>query len=206
MEMRLSRDKICFVSAFNFSYICRLYMKNIVKKYCSAILVLWYCVSIIGFDVHTCNGSGRSFLANFISGMNCADIHPGHVCGISHDEPCGHAARCSHYIGCSGCCHSDASATEVFADDILACLSSEACVSSECCSDHYQVLSVTGLQQEDSHRHYDECHCGHCPCLAGQMSILPEVPLITRPAVFSGSVCQEPRNIDILASYGVWRI
>lgn len=159
-----SKSKVYFDSALNFCYICRLYMKNIVKKYCSAILVLWYCVSIIGFDVHTCNGSGRSFLANFISGMSCTDIHPEHVCGISHDEPCGH---CSHCSGCSGCCHGDTSATEVFADDILACVSSEACLSSDCCSDHYQVLAVTGLQQEDSHRHYDECHCGHCPCLAG---------------------------------------
>ncbi|MDE6147208.1 MAG: hypothetical protein K2G18_04000 [Bacteroidales bacterium] len=176
-------------------------MKNIVKKYCSVLLVLWYCVSVIGFDVHTCNGSGRSFLANFISGMSCSEIHPGHVCGILHYEPCGHSGCCSHGSGSSGCCHGESSATDDCADGILAC------VSPDCCSDHYQVLSLTGVHQEDSHRHYDECHCGHCPCL-GEFSGIPfsVKPSMTAYLNFSGSVSFVPAHPETLSCFGVWRI
>lgn len=169
-------------------------MKEIVKKYCSALLVLWYCVSVIGFDVHTCNGTGRSFLASFVSGMSCTDIHPWHHCGAPDSCCPGHAVDCRH----SCCCCAEAVASCRETDDLV--------IASHCCSDHYQVLAVTGMQQEDAHRHYDECHCGHCPCLADSYVSLPEA--VARPCrlVRPVSGFGELFRPDILTSYGVWRI
>ena len=55
-------------------------MKKVCTKIFAALLVVWYLVGIIGFDMHTCNGSGRSFVVAFFEGMACEDIHPEHVC------------------------------------------------------------------------------------------------------------------------------
>lgn len=156
-------------------------MKNAVKKYCSVLVALWYCVSVIGFDVHTCTGSGRSFLANFISGMSCSEIHPGHVCHSSH-------SHCpDEYCSCQKV-HEDG-------------------VSSACCTDDYQVLLLTGVHQEDCHKHYDECHCGHCPCLGEFCGIPFSVkPFMTAYLNFSGSVSCEPAHPETLSRFGVWRI
>ena len=54
-------------------------MKALLIKLSAMLMVLWYSMSIIGFDVHTCNGSGKSFIATFVSGTGCEDIHPDHV-------------------------------------------------------------------------------------------------------------------------------
>ena len=60
------------------------------------LLIVWYCFSIIGFNVHTCNASGRSFIATFIGGLECSDIHPEHhhcdchSCHHSEDDDCCH--------------------------------------------------------------------------------------------------------------------
>ena len=55
-------------------------MKEIVTKIFAALLVVWYLVGIIGFDVHTCSGSGRSFVVAFFEEMTCEEIHPEHSC------------------------------------------------------------------------------------------------------------------------------
>lgn len=112
-------------------------MRNVFMKISALLLVMWYCMSIIGFDVHTCRESGRSFVTSCIVGTECEDIHPEH-----HHDHC-----------CSGCGNHESS-------------SEGECVSSdECCTDDIQVLVLTGSNTNDGHRHYDECHCGHCPCI-----------------------------------------
>lgn len=93
-------------------------MKNVVLKYASALLAVWYCLSIIGFDVHSCEATGDIFVNSILSGTTCDDIHPEHEC-------CGHGTCCGgHGSSCcgdhqedDGCCTND---IEVLDDDALA--------------------------------------------------------------------------------------
>lgn len=127
-------------------------MKGIMMKICAVLLAVWYCMSIIGFDVHTCNGTGRTFVATFAEGLTCEDIHPEHhctpgQCRTSHDAGCCHEDCCSHSE--KTCGHEGESELD----------------SPSCCSDSYQSILLTGFRADDDHRHYDECHCGNCPCV-----------------------------------------
>lgn len=115
-------------------------MKNIVIKYMSALLAVWYCLSIIGFDVHSCEATGESFLASTISGITCEDIHPEHSC---HDH--GH---CCHHGHGSSCTHG-----EEVADD------------SRCCTDDIHILAVQGIASDDSQRHSCKWTSGYSPCI-----------------------------------------
>ena len=94
-------------------------MKNVVTYCVAAFMVLWYSLSVIGFDVHTCNGSGKTFIATVISGTGCDDIHP------EHDAPC-----------CSCCqCEDEADSDELR--------------TKPCCSDDWQMIVLTGLRSDD---------------------------------------------------------
>lgn len=68
----------------------RLEMRSMSMKISALALVLWYVVSIIGFGVHTCGASQRSFLTSFVTGMTCEEVHASE----SHDCECDHC--CSH--------------------------------------------------------------------------------------------------------------
>jgi hypothetical protein len=68
-------------------------MKSFVKTFMAALLVVWYSLSVIGFDVHTCSGSGEVFIATVASGFSCEDIHPEHAhktCGCCHSHDGSH--------------------------------------------------------------------------------------------------------------------
>lgn len=137
-------------------------MKGIMMKICAVLLAVWYCMSIIGFDVHTCNGSGRTFVATFAEGLTCEDIHPEHhctpgQCRTSHDAGCCHEDCCSHSENTCGHETSDDSCCSHEGESELD--------SPSCCSDSYQSILLTGFRVDDDHRHYDECHCGNCPCV-----------------------------------------
>lgn len=98
------------------------------------LLIVWYCFSIIGFNVHTCNASGRSFIATFISGLECSDIHPEH-----------------HH--CDGhCCHHS---------DDCACHHHDHCTikSADCCSDDHMSLEITGAVSHDGQQEQDFQGC-----------------------------------------------
>jgi hypothetical protein len=71
-------------------------MKNLVLKYVSAFLTVWYCLSIIGFDVHSCAATGSVFVNSVLSGMTCDDIHPEHDC-CDHGSCCDHESCCAHH-------------------------------------------------------------------------------------------------------------
>lgn len=120
---------------------------------CTAVLiVLWYVFSIIGFDVHTCSHTGKSYVATFVSGYGCDDIHPEHHCG----KDCCHGHRPIVVTDISPLC-----------DAVLA----DSCAG-HCCEDSIKVLALTGVSQSDGHHHYNECHCGHCLCIAASTGVL----------------------------------
>ena len=98
-------------------------MKGVMTKVAALLLIVWYSMSIIGFGVHTCNGSGKSFVVSFVEGFSCEDIHPEHHC--SKSSCCGH----SH-----GCCD---------ADDMVSLKSKS------CCSSEYQMLTLTGTISDE---------------------------------------------------------
>ena len=50
-------------------------MKNVLMKISAIALVIWYCLSIIGFDVHTCSETGDSFVHISFTSHSCHDIH-----------------------------------------------------------------------------------------------------------------------------------
>ena len=68
-------------------------MKSVFLKYVSALMAVWYCLSIIGFDVHSCTATGSTFVNSVLSGVECEDVHPEHDC-------CCHGSCCN-----SGCNH-----------------------------------------------------------------------------------------------------
>lgn len=92
-------------------------MKKILTDVTALLLVLWYSLSVIGFDVHTCSDSGDAYIATVASGFTCEDIHPGH----------GHS-------GCSCCHHHEA-------DDDTHELGA-----GSCCSDEFHVIIITGVK------------------------------------------------------------
>lgn len=111
-------------------------MKNVMMKISAVMLVIWYCISIIGFDVHTCMTSGESYVVTVLEGTECKDIHPEHTCcadAISHSCPCCHHEDASE--------HGDTASVE----------------EQDCCHDDIQVLLLTGSRSDDESRHhYDQ--------------------------------------------------
>ena len=105
-------------------------MKDRILSLCTMLLIVWYCFSIIGFNVHTCNASGRSFIATFISGLDCSDIHPEH----HHDHAC-----CCHHSDACDCHHHDQCTIK----------------SADCCSDDHMSLDITGTVFSDEQQDFD---------------------------------------------------
>ena len=82
-------------------------MKNVFTYFVAAFMLVWYSLSVIGFDVHTCNGSGETYIATLASGFSCEDIHPEHqkaVCGCCHS---GEPENCASYGDVNPCCTDD---------------------------------------------------------------------------------------------------
>ncbi len=121
-------------------------MKEKLLRLSAMLLVLWYCFSVIGFNVHTCRASGRSFIATFVSGLSCSDIHPEHSCGHDHSSCASmETPSCCQGHGHShetpSCCHSD----------LPSCCSSHDEMSFECqdcCDDDHLALKLTGCVSE----------------------------------------------------------
>ena len=116
-------------------------MKDRILRFSALLLMLWYCFSVIGFGIHTCRASDRSFVATFISGLTCADIHPEHECDKEH---CSESAV--HH--CCGSAHADDECCRSEEDGMS--LKQETC-----CSNDYLVLSITGnLIDSEGHGTY----------------------------------------------------
>ena len=109
-------------------------MRKMFVKYASALLVLWYSLSIIGFDVHSCKSTGEVFVASLAGGVTCEDIHPEHSCKS-------HGSCCEH--------HDHHETPSESAD----CVAKE-----DCCSNDLQVLHLTGVHMSDNERFNDNAH------------------------------------------------
>lgn len=96
----------------------------------TAILVLlWYCFGIIGFNVHTCSSSDSSFIVTFLEDMSCDAIHP--------TEQCAPVKTC-----CCCCDHAPAPSSS----------SNESFEASDCCTNDYQVLTVTADRVDEAQK------------------------------------------------------
>lgn len=164
-------------------------MKNAAFKIFSLLMILCYSLSIIGFDVHTCQGSGRSFVVSFLDGATCEDIHPEHEC--RHGACSGH----QHDDGCAG----------LHAENI--CHDAESIDPTSCCSDDYRSLQLTGTLSADNNRHYDMA-CSGLAHDAGLSSVhdhgLTSFSKITKYGSSSGSGYGIKR--DVQSVFSIWRI
>lgn len=115
-------------------------MKNVFTYMTALLLVVWYSLSVIGFDVHTCSTSGDTYIATVISGTECEDIHP------------------EHTRKCCSCCHHDDVPNDTHDAE-------ESVKSGSCCTDQWQMIDLTGLKTSDekmdlSDYIYDSYVCG----------------------------------------------
>lgn len=113
-------------------------MRKMFVKYASVLLVLWYSLSIIGFDVHSCRSTGEVFVASLAAGVTCDDIHPEHSCKA-------HASCCSHHetADCCGKGHSSENPCDHSSNHID---------KEDCCSNDLQVLLLTGVHLSENER------------------------------------------------------
>lgn len=105
-------------------------MRKMFVKYASVLLVLWYSLSIIGFDVHSCKSTGEVYVASLAGGITCEDVHPDHSCK-SHGGCC-----CGHHEHGEG-------------DHIS---------KSDCCTNDLQILELTGVYTSSQQRFSDDGH------------------------------------------------
>ena len=132
-------------------------MNDRILRFSALLLVLWYCFSVIGFGVHTCNASGRSFIATFVSGLSCEDIHPEHDCASDHADAGGHACCCNHKHQ-TACCSTADQLPEYSTED-------------SCCSNDYHVLTITGNTIEEDDRNIISAELIECPIFFSMLDV-----------------------------------
>ena len=163
-------------------------MRNVFTSLTAVLMVVWYSLSVIGFDVHTCSGSGETYIATVASGFACEDIHPG---------PHGQSAHHDH-SGC-GCCHSEKKSKS---DD-----SESGFDVNPCCTDDFQVIMLTGTRGADEQRYDEELSQIYGSYVAEIQGInqcsnlfLSDRNVILRPC--NGNIVSH----DVQAIYNIWRI
>lgn len=156
-------------------------MKNVFTGISALLLIIWYSLSVIGFDVHTCSGSGETYIATVIGGTECEDIHPEHV-----KKPC-------------PCCHHHA---EDHKEDDGQSISKK-----PCCSDDWQMIVLTGVRVTDERTVIAESTLQTAyllPVLIAGNITSDFIPIgrWTIPKPDSGTLIKH----NIQQIYGVWRI
>ena len=157
-------------------------MKKVVAQVSALLLVIWYSLSVIGFDVHTCSTSGETFVATSASGFSCEDVHPEH----------------RHHHGCrTGCaCNKDSAEHDELSDSYA---------KKSCCTVDYQVITLTGTRTDDSHRDYSDLISSVAYAEAATDYSFFEISISGFDAFYKprpGTIA--PR--DVQASYNIWRI
>ena len=151
-------------------------MKRVIMKISAVLLVIWYCLSIIGFDVHTCSETGDSFVHVSFKSHSCHDIHEDHC-----DSDCNHD------------CDTHCEEPEEHHHD------------EDCCEDEYQVISLTGLRSDDDSKDSldgDLCPC-IMYAVSDTHSLLSDSQLIYK---YSKEPDPGLIVADMLPLFSVWRI
>lgn len=152
-------------------------MKNLSTRVFAALLMVWYCLSIVGFGVHTCSESNRCFLTNFISGVSCDDIHE-------------HKCHC-----CDG--HSHDSQIDIISSQGVRI------VQGDCCSDDYQQIEITGSGQCHGMEKFD----ADCSLIAVISAVPMSDPISYSQNSNSRHLPDRAFHIgEVCPLYSVWRI
>ena len=151
-------------------------MSSVFKNMTAALLVVWYSLSIVGFDVHTCSGSGETFIATLASGFTCEDIHPDHA-----------------DMSCSCCSETSESRC-----------SSKKFESDPCCTDEYHVIMLTGVRGDDDDNHYSKIVSSCLLPVSADSRVSDLCNIDLRFIADPKSKTVSSRHTQ--AVYGVWRI
>ena len=137
----------------------------------------------MGFDVHTCHAANHQFVSTFIEGLTCEEIHSAHKCGH----------HCTHHHECSD-------SQEHFANH-----SDGLIEETDCCTDDYHALSITGTRTEDDHHFHGSISCWHTAAVLDAFGVDAPVPysidsylFAPFPVIIQGD--------DVLSSFGIRRI
>ncbi len=142
------------------------------------LLVLWYSLSVIGFNVHTCNRSGERYIATVIGGTTCEDIHPEHI------------------VKSCPCCHHE---------DKHTCQSLD---SKSCCTDDWQMIELTGVkisEGQDSIYGYI-CELSHNALSTVTIDNSFKFRLSARERASYKPDSGKFRSLDYQEIYNIWRI
>jgi hypothetical protein len=158
-------------------------MKKFLMNMSAALLVVWYCLSIIGFGVHTCTSSGETFIATFADGLECADIHPEHHC-------CG-----------ASCCLSE------HHDPVEEHAASQAIDAKSCCSNDYQAIVLSGCRTDNDSEDKYSFVKAFCPCVTEiPVSLIASARYHAEHVQFLEHDSGVLSPGDLCATFGVWRI
>jgi hypothetical protein len=156
--------------------------KNVLIRVSAIFVLIWYSLGIIGFNVHTCSASDRSFIVTFLEDMSCSSIHP--------------SDHCETDMTCCCCCSHHAQE--------LPCDSDESLDEPECCTDEYQVITSMTDREDDSRRYHAADLVSLCMVsLLHDDSDTVQHHSALRSGIFS-RVCHDARGIRVL--FNVWRI
>ena len=108
-------------------------MKRILTYIIAPFMSVWYLLSIIGFDVHTCNQSGEVYVATAANGMVCEMHHHGF-------EEQHHDHADPHHVHSESCCHFHGQEEHIGDVQLY---------SHECCSDNFHVICLTGVRTDE---------------------------------------------------------
>lgn len=158
-------------------------MQKILTKVSACLLVIWYCLSIMGFDVHTCHAADHQFISTFIEGLTCEEIHSAHKCGH----------HCTHHHECSD-------SQEHFANH-----SDGLIEETDCCTDDYHALSITGTRTEDDHHFHGSISCWHTAAVLDAFGVDAPVPYSIDSYLFAPFLVIIQGD-DVLSSFGIRRI
>ena len=183
--MFLIFTKIQICNSHTNCYLCAV-MKKVFLKYVAAFLTVWYCMSIIGFDVHSCTTTGNTFVNSVLTGLTCEDIHPEHDCA-GHDSCCG-----SHKSHSCSCCHShEVPASENYDKD------------SSCCTDSIEVLDCEGVTYSNNEviDLISACPSAHFTTVDYDSLLLAEAQYI-----LFGPKSGHIQDSDVQSVLNIWRI
>ena len=155
-------------------------MKNVFTYMTALLLVIWYSLSVIGFDVHTCSSNGDTYIATVISGTGCKDIHPDH-----DQKPC----SCCHHDNCNDTHEAEQSVK-----------------TKPCCTDEWQMIVLTGLKTSDEQASSPDCFYVSDVYGPGQHSDSYLLRTMAHDRAFCKPDSGNIRCLDFQQIYSIWRI